>query len=391
MQVIRRDVVILGAGASGLMCAIQCGKRGRAVTVIDHAPRIGSKVLVSGGGRSNFSNSSVASEHYLSRNPHFCKSSLARFSPSDFIEMLKRHGIGHHEEDSGRFFLNRRSRDIVHMLREECTQAGVEIRLNCRIDDIGRERSYVVRTTQGLFLSASLVIATGGLSFPELGATGIGHRVARQFGLKVIPTSPGLVPFTFRAKDLHLFRRLSGISIDSEVRCEKQRFRGNVLFTHTGLSGPAILQASLYWRRGDTIIVDLVPERDILALFLKKYESRMEMKTLVSGFFPKRFARLWCDLNSGSKPMSCYSHGELRDIAHRLHHWQLVPVGTEGYKKAEVTIGGVDTAELSSRTMEARKQPGLYFVGEVVDVTGQLGGFNLHWAWASGHAAGQYA
>jgi predicted Rossmann fold flavoprotein len=242
-----------------------------------------------------------------------------------------------------------------------------------------------------MFLSGSLVVATGGLSFPELGATGIGHRIARQFGIEVIPTSPGLVPFTFGARDLELFHRLSGISVDSEVRCGKRRFRGNVLFTHKGLSGPAILQTSLYWRRGDTIIVDLVPETDILALFLEKYDSRMEIKTLLSGFFPKRLAGLWCDLHSGSKPMNRYSSRELRDIAQHLHNWELVPVGTEGYKKAEVTVGGVDTAELSSRTMEAKKVPGLYFTGEVVDITGQLGGYNLHWAWASGYAAGQYA
>jgi predicted Rossmann fold flavoprotein len=391
MPVIERDVVIIGAGASGLMCAIECGKRGRSVSVLEHAPRIGSKVLASGGGRSNFSNANAASEHYLSGNPHFCKSPLARFSAHDFIEILKKHGIGYHEEDSGRFFLNHSSRDIVHMLRKECDQAGVEFRLNCRIAGIEREDFFVVKTTHGMFLSGSLVVATGGLSFPELGATGIGHRIARQFGLEVVPTSPGLVPFIFGARDLDLFRQLSGISVDSEVRCGKRRFRGNVLFTHRGLSGPAILQTSLYWRRGDTVIVDLVPETDILALSLEKYDSRMEMKTFLSGFFPKRFAGLWCDLNSGSKPMNRHSPRELSDIAHRLHNWELVPVGTEGYKKAEVTIGGVDTTELSSRTMEARKQPGLYFIGEVVDVTGQLGGFNLHWAWASGHAAGQHA
>jgi predicted Rossmann fold flavoprotein len=386
-----RDVVIIGAGAAGLMCAIECGKRGRAVSVLDHAPRIGSKVLASGGGRSNFSNANAAPGHYLSRNPHFCKSALARFSPQDFVAMLKKHGIGYHEEDSGRFFLNRSSVEIVRMLRKECDDAGIEIRLNCRIARIGKEDSFVVETTQGMFLSGSLVVATGGLSFPELGATGIGHQIARQFRLGVTPTGPGLVPFTFGARDLDLFRQLSGISVDSEVRCGKRRFRGNVLFTHKGLSGPAILQTSLYWRRGNTIIVDLVPETDILALFLKKYDSRMEMKTFLSGFFPKRFAGLWCNLYSGSKPMNRYTSRELSDIAHRLHNWELVPLGTEGYKKAEVTVGGVDTAELSSRTMEARKVPGLYFIGEVVDVTGQLGGFNLHWAWASGYAAGQYA
>jgi predicted Rossmann fold flavoprotein len=386
-----RDVVIIGAGASGLMCAIECGKRGRSVSVLDHAPRIGSKVLVSGGGRSNFSNANVASEHYLSRNPHFCKSALARFSPGDFAAMLKKHGIAYHEEDSGRFFLNRGSGDIVRMLREECDDAGVEIRLNCRIAGIGKEDSFMVKTTHGMFLAGSLVVATGGLSFPELGATGIGHRIARQFGLEVIPTSPGLVPFTFGARDLDVFGRLSGIAVDSEVRCGKRRCRGNVLFTHRGLSGPAILQTSLYWRRGDPVVLDLVPETDILALFLEKCDNRMEMKTFLSGFFPKRLAGVWCDLHSGSKPMNRYSSRELRDIAHRLHNWKLVPAGTEGYKKAEVTIGGVDTAELSSRTMEAGKEPGLYFIGEVVDVTGELGGFNLHWAWASGYAAGQYA
>jgi predicted Rossmann fold flavoprotein len=391
MPVIERDVVIIGAGASGLMCAMECGKRGRSVSVIDHAPRIGSKVLASGGGRSNFSNAGAAAEHYLSRNPHFCKSALARFSPQDFLAMLKKHRIGYHEEDGGRFFLNRSSRDIVQMLGRECDRAGVEARLNCRVTGIGKEDSFVVKTTAGVFLSGSLVVATGGLSFPELGATGIGHRIARQFGLAVIPTSPGLVPFAFGARELDLFRRLRGISVDSEVRCGKRHFRGNVLFTHKGLSGPAILQNSLYWRREDAIIVDLVPEKDILALFLARCDSRMEMKTFLSGFFPKRLAWLWCDLHSGSKPMNRYSSRELRDIAHHLHNWKLVPVGTEGYKKAEVTIGGVDTAELSSRTMESGKQPGLYFIGEVVDVTGQLGGFNLHWAWSSGYAAGQYA
>jgi predicted Rossmann fold flavoprotein len=391
MPVIERDVVIIGAGASGLMCAIECGKRGRSVSVLDHAPRIGSKVLASGGGRSNFSNGNTVSEHYVSRNPHFCKSALARFSPHDFMEILKRHGIGYHEEDSGRFFLDRSSKDIVHMLRKECAEAGVELRLNCRIAGVEKKGSFVVRTGQGTFLSGSLIVATGGLSFPELGATGIGHRIARHFGLAVTRLSPGLVPFSFRPKDLQLSGLLSGISIDAAVSCGNHRFRGSILFTHRGLSGPAILQISLYWNKGDTVTVDLLPGTDILALFLEKYDSRMEMKNFLSGFFPKRFAELWCDLHSGSKPMNRYSQKELRDIAHLLHTWNILPEGTEGYRKAEVTVGGVDTSELSSQTMEARKVPGLYFIGEVVDVTGELGGFNLHWAWASGYAAGQYA
>ncbi len=391
MPVIERDVVIIGAGASGLMCAIECGKRGRSVSVLDHSPRIGSKVLASGGGRSNFSNGDAVSEHYVSRNPHFCKSALARFSPHDFMEMLKRHGIGYHEEDSGRFFLDRSSKDIVHMLRKECAEAGVELRLDCRIAGVEKKGSFVVRTGQGTFLSGSLVVATGGLSFPELGATGIGHRIARHFGLAVTRLSPGLVPFSFRPGDLQLSGLLSGISIDAAVSCGKHRFRGSILFTHRGLSGPAILQISLYWNKGDTVTVDLLPGTDILALFLEGYDSRMEMKNFLSGFFPKRFAELWCDLHSGSKPMNRYSQKELRDIARLLHNWNILPEGTEGYRKAEVTVGGVDTSELSSQTMEARKVPGLYFTGEVVDVTGELGGFNLHWAWASGYAAGQYA
>ncbi len=391
MQMIERDVVIIGAGASGLVCAMECGRRGRSVSVLDHAPRIGSKVLASGGGRSNFSNADAVSEHYVSQNPHFCKSALARFSPQDFMEMLKKHGIRYHEEDNGRFFLDRSSRDIVRMLKAECDDAGVEIRLNCRITGIDRKDFFIVRTTQGTFLSGSLVIATGGLSFPELGATGIGHGIARQFGLKLTPTGPALVPFVFSPGDKGLFGRLSGLSVYAEVRCGKRRFRGNVLFTHRGLSGPAILQISLYWRKGDSVVADLLPATDILALFLKKYDSRMEMKTVLSAFFPRRFAELWCDLHHGSRPLNTYPLKELRDISHGLHNWEFIPGGTEGYGKAEVTVGGVDTAELSSRTMEAAKVEGLYFIGEVVDVTGQLGGFNLHWAWASGYAAGQYA
>ncbi len=373
------------------MCALECGKRGRSVSVLDHASRIAGKVIASGGGRSNFTNADAASEHYLSQNPHFCKSALAGFSPRDFTAMLKKHGIAYHEEDSGRFFLNHGSGDIVHMLRRECSDAGVEVRLGCRIGGINRKDSFIVKTTQGTFIAGSLVVATGGLSFPELGATGIGHRIARQFGLKVTSLAPGLVPFTFGARDLELFRVLSGISFDAEVRCAGRRFRGNVLFTHKGLSGPAVLQISLYWSKGDKLIIDLLPETDILQLFLERRDSRVEMKNFLSAFFPRRFSELWCDIRNGSKPMNRYSLGELRDFAHRFHNWELVPKGTEGYGKAEVTVGGVDTTELSSKTMEARKVRGLYFIGEVVDMTGQLGGFNLHWAWASGFAAGQYA
>jgi predicted Rossmann fold flavoprotein len=391
MGVIERDVVVIGAGASGLMCAAECGKRGRSVAVLDHAPRTGSKILVSGGGRSNFSNENAAATHYLSRNPHFCKSALAGFSPGDFIELLRKHGIGFHEEDNGRYFLDRSSKEILRMFAKECDEAGVDVRLGCRITGVRKENTFAVKTTKGMFLARSLVVATGGLSYPELGATGMGHRIAREFGIRVTPLAPGLVPFSFGRRNMALFGDLSGISIEAEVRCKQHRFSGNVLFTHKGLSGPAILQSSLYWNSGDVIVIDLLPETDILALLLAKYDSRVEMKNFLSGFFPRRFAELWCGLHGGSRPVNSYSRRELRDMAHGLHNWELLPEGTEGFRKAEVTVGGVDTAELSSRTMESVKVPGLYFTGEVVDVTGQLGGFNLHWAWASGHAAGQYA
>jgi predicted Rossmann fold flavoprotein len=391
MNTIHRDVVIIGAGASGLMCAAVCGKRGRSVTVLDHAPRIAGKVLVSGGGRSNFANTGADCGLYLSENPDFCKSALARFGADDFTEMLRRRRIGYHEEDNGRLFLDRTSRELVHLLRRECDEAGVEIRLNCRIDGVGKDKGFVVKTSQGTFRSASLVVATGGLSFPQLGATGIGHRIARNFGLEVTSLRPGLVPFRFGPGNHELFRHLSGISVNAALSCAKRTFRGSILFTHQGLSGPAVLQVSLYWKERETVIIDLLPDENTEALLIERHGSNVEMRNFLAGFFPKRFAEKWSALSGGSRPMNRYSLRELKDIAGRLHNWQLVPEGTEGYKKAEVTVGGVDTKGLSSKTMESVKVPGLYFVGEVVDITGQLGGLNLQWAWASGHAAGQYA
>ncbi len=361
------------------------------MTVLDHAPRIAGKVLASGGGRSNFANIDADCGHYLSGNPAFCRSALARFGAHDFSGMLKRHDIMYHEEGGGRLFLDRSSRDIVHMLKKECDEAGAEIRLNCPIAGVEKHDTFVVKTGQGTFRSESLVVATGGLSFPELGATGLGHRLARSFGLRVTQLRPGLVPFRFGPADNEQFRRLSGISVDAAVCCGKRTFRGSILFTHRGLSGPAVLQASLYWREGETVVIDLLPERDAEALLLERHGSKMEMRNFLAGFFPKRFAERWSDLSGGSRPLNRYSMRELKDVAVRLHNWELTPEGTEGYKKAEVTMGGVDTNEISSKTMEAVKVRGLYFIGEVVDVTGQLGGFNLLWAWASGHAAGLYA
>ena len=388
---VKKDVIVIGAGASGLMCAAECGKRGRSVLVLDHAERMGSKILISGGGRCNFTNLHVTDGHYLSENPHFCKSALARFTPQDMLSLARKHGIRYYEKEAGQLFCVKSSRDILTMLRSECDRAGVEMLLACRVTEIQKTGAFLVATDQGTFQSVSLVIATGGLSYPGLGASGFGHGIARQFGLRVTEVKPALVPLVFSGRDQKIFRDLAGISLDAAVLCGDSRFRGNILFTHRGVSGPAILQASLYWRPGIPILIDLLPGIDVPAAFNTKRQSTMEMRILLNQFFPKRFVQAWCDLYLTSKPISQYSDRELRLIANQLHSWMIRPNATEGYKSAEVTAGGVDTVELSSKTMESKKAPGLYFIGEVLDVTGYLGGYNLHWAWASGHAAGQYA
>ncbi len=385
------DVIIIGAGASGLLCAFECGKRGRSVLVLDHAERTGSKIRISGGGRSNFTNLNMAPDHYLSRNRHFCKSALARFTPRHILSLAEKHGIRYYEKEAGQIFCVRSSREIVSMLEKECEQAGVEMRLKCRVRDIGKTGNFFITTDQGPLHADSLVIATGGLSYSDLGASGFGHDTARRFGLNVTALRPALVPFVFHARDRRIFQDLAGISLDATVSCGLRRFRGNILFTHRGLSGPAALQASLFWDPEEPLKIDLFPETDILAVFLSRRQSTMEMQNLLTGYFPKRFSRTWCDHRAGSKPINQYSDKELKEIAGGMRAWEIIPKGTEGYKTAEVTAGGVDTDELSSKTMESKKAPGLYFIGEVMDVTGQLGGYNLHWAWASGHAAGQYA
>ncbi|RJQ50241.1 MAG: NAD(P)/FAD-dependent oxidoreductase [Nitrospiraceae bacterium] len=385
-----RDVIIIGAGAAGLMCAIEAGKRGRKVLVLDHAYKPGQKIRVSGGGNCNFTNINTRPLHYISRNPHFCKSALSRFTPSDFIELLKKHHIGYHEKELGQMFCNEGSVAILNMLRKECEAAGVELHTNCRISEINKQSPFKVMTASGTFLSGSLVIATGGLSYPKLGASGFGHRIAEKFGLKLTPLKPALVPLLFSRKDLVVFNKLSGVSVKVKVGSNSKEFYGNMLFTHKGLSGPAILQISSYWNNGDTIHVDLLPDIDVLKVLAENRRSRMEMKNLLSRYFPKRFIQIWCEMYIRSKPVCQYSDMELEDISGRLKDWKIKPSGTEGYNTAEVTLGGVDTDELSSRTMEAKKVQGLYFAGEVIDVTGQLGGYNLQWAWSSGYAAGQY-
>jgi predicted Rossmann fold flavoprotein len=387
----KKDVIIIGAGASGLFCAIECGKRGRSVLVLDHAGCVGSKVLVSGGGRCNFTNLHVTAEHYFSSNPHFCRSALARFTPQDMLSLLKRHEIAYYEKEAGQLFCVRSSREIVEMLRNECRSAGVEVEPACRIDGISKKETFVVDTNRETFLSDSLVVATGGLSYPDLGASPLGHELAVQFGLKLTGLKPALVPFTFSAHDRKAFQDLAGISLDASVSCGGRRFPGSILFTHRGLSGPAVLQASTYWNKGERIVIDLLPNAEFAVHFAAERRSRMELHTLLGQYFPRRFAETWCGLFVPSKPIIQYSEKELKSIEHLLHTWVVTPSGTEGYSRAEVTAGGVDTEGISSKTMEAKKVQGLYFIGEVLDVTGHLGGYNLHWAWASGHAAGQFA
>jgi hypothetical protein len=384
------DIVVIGAGAAGLMCAIEAGKRGRKVLVIDHAGKAGQKISISGGGKCNFTNINVGPEHYISQNRHFCKSALSRFTPDDFMSLLKKHRVTYHEKEMGRLFCSEGSVRIVNMINKECAEAGVDIRLNCRITAISRHGIFEIRTNKGTFRCQSLVIATGGLSYASLGASGFGHRIAEKFGIKVTSLSPALVPLTFNRKDAAAFSELSGISVRARVGCNKKEFYGDMLFTHKGLSGPAVLQMSSYWNNKDAIKIDLLPDIDIVKDLIEKRKSRIEMKNLLAMHFPKRFISKWCETYISSKPMYQYADREIEGIVERLKSWEIKPAGTEGYSKAEVTLGGVDTDELSSKTMEAKKVPGLYFIGEVLDVTGQLGGYNLQWAWSSGYAAGQY-
>jgi hypothetical protein len=386
----KKDVIVIGGGAAGLFCAIEAGKRGRRVLVLEHADRVGKKIAISGGGRCNFTNVYSTAQNFLSANPSFVKSALARYSPQDFIALVEKHGIAYHEKKLGQLFCDDSSRRIIEMLLDECASANVEIRLNCLVRRVEKEAAFILETNQGRFESDSLVVATGGLSVPPLGATDFGYRLARQFGLRIRETRPALVPLTFASAALQDLKALSGISIDALVACNGIDFRENILLTHRGLSGPAILQISSYWKKGDALSIDLLPGRDAREILTARHQSEMELANLLSQYLPRRFAHAWCDLYAPSRPLKSYSTKEIEEVARGLRAWHLKPDGTEGYRKAEVTLGGVDTGELSSKTMEARKAHGLYFIGEVVDVTGHLGGHNFQWAWASGFAAGQY-
>ncbi|MDR3567340.1 MAG: NAD(P)/FAD-dependent oxidoreductase [Syntrophobacteraceae bacterium] len=384
------EVIIIGAGASGLMCAIEAGKRGRSVLVLDHCEKPARKILVSGGGRCNFSNRVMGPEHYISQNPDFVTSALSRFTPPDFLALLESHGIGYQEREEGRLFCNESASEIARMLRSECERAGVRLQFNCRVSEMIKTDGFRIETDKGIFTSESLVIATGGLSYPQLGAGNFGYLAAKQFEMRVTKLRPALTPLRFSPEDARVFGRLAGVSIASRVSQGDTCFQGNLLFTHNGVSGPAILQISAYWDQLSSLRVDLLPGLDIYSVLIEKRRSKTLLSTLLAQYLPKRFVKLWCDLHGAAKPINQYPTNEIESIARSLHGWALCAEGPEGFNKAEVTLGGVDTVDLSSRTMESKKAPGLYFVGEVVDVTGRLGGYNLHWAWASGHAAGQF-
>jgi predicted Rossmann fold flavoprotein len=385
--------VIIGAGAAGLMCAVTAAERGRRVLLIDHSNKAGKKILMSGGGRCNFTNMYAEPANFASQNPHFCKSALARYTPWDFIAMVSKHGVPYHEKKLGQLFCDSTSKDILKMLLDECQQAGADLRLDTSVQQIEKtEAGYSLSTDMGQIASSSLVVATGGLSIPTLGATGFGYQIARQFGHNVLSTRAGLVPFTSSGQLKDVCIELSGTSVDCVVSCNGESFRENILFTHRGLSGPAILQISSFWHPGDVVEINLLPDRDALEWLQGQQAARpnSELKTVLGDVFSKKMAALLADRWFASKPMKQYTPAGLRDVADKLGAWRVAPAGTEGYRTAEVTLGGVDTREVSSKTMESLKSPGLYFIGEVLDVNGHLGGFNFQWAWASGHAAAQF-
>ena len=392
------DVLIVGAGAAGLMCAANAAARGRKVVVVDHANKVGKKILMSGGGRCNFTNMEVLPKHYLSANEHFCKSALARFTQWDFIGLVLKHGVAYHEKKLGQLFCDNKAQDILDMLLDECAQAGASIYTHSEIQTITAlspeklPARYQVVTSLGEVLCESLVIATGGLSIPTMGATGFGYQVAEQFGLALKPRTAGLVPFTLSPAQLEQFKECVGNAAEVRVTCGEQSFAENILFTHRGLSGPAILQISSYWQPGQTLVIDLLPAVNLVEYLIQQQQARPKvlLTTLMGELLTKSIAQCFCAQVSEIKPVNQYTPREIQAIADVFHRWEIMPAGTEGYRTAEVTLGGVDVDCLSSKTMEAKMQPGLFFIGEVVDVTGHLGGFNFQWAWASGFAAAQF-
>ena len=387
------DVVVLGAGAAGMMCALEAGRRGRRVVLLDHAERVGKKILISGGGRCNFTNIHCRPENFLSENPHFAKSALARFTPADIIAMVEQHGIRYHEKTLGQLFCDRSAHDFVAMLERECADAGVRVIVGARILSVMRAGHFRVETTETSFEAEAVVVATGGLSIPKMGATGFGYSLAEQFGLRIVECRPGLVPLVFSAEDRERWCDLAGVSAEvvatAGVRQRRAGFQEKMLVTHRGLSGPAILQASSYWRPGERITLDLAPNVDVMAPLLTRNARRDAAAAVLAirAILPARMAERWLAIHEPAD----WTNASLAAMEQQLHAWRIMPAGTEGYAKAEVTAGGVDTAELDAKTMQSRKVPGLYFIGEAVDVTGWLGGYNFQWAWASGASAGRAA
>ncbi|WP_082542820.1 NAD(P)/FAD-dependent oxidoreductase [Rhodanobacter sp. Root561] len=389
------DVLIIGAGAAGLMCAIAAGQRGRRVLVVDHANKVGKKILMSGGGRCNFTNMGTTPANYLSANPHFAKSALARYTPWDFIALVEKHRIAYHEKELGQLFCDDSSKQIVRMLLDECAAAGVTVEASCGVQRVRKTpEGFSVHTARGEVHAESLVVASGGLSIPSMGASGFGYELARQFGHQVLPVRAGLVPLTLSGKHQEHYQDLAGVALPVvESRVGRQSFRAGLLFTHRGISGPAILQISSYWQPGDDLRIDLLPDSDVGAHLVEQRAARplAELKTVLGDLLPKRLAQRLCEQWFENRPMRQYRDAELVQVGTQLNAWPITASGTEGYRTAEVTLGGVDTDGISSSTMQSKLVPGLYFIGEVVDVTGWLGGYNFQWAWASGQAAGAVA
>ncbi|MEE9339261.1 MAG: NAD(P)/FAD-dependent oxidoreductase [Methylococcaceae bacterium] len=390
----KTDVVVIGAGASGLMCAIEAGKRGRRVLVLDSANKPGKKILMSGGGRCNFTNYSIEPENFISQNPHFCKSALSRFTQWDFLALIDQYNIPFHERRHGQLFCNDSAKDILNMLLAECEIAQVTIQLNCTILEITQlsDNKFQLKTDKKIIQCQSLVTATGGLSIPKMGATAFGYQIANQFNINIQPVSAGLVPFTLQPNDKDSFSKLSGIAVPCAVSNERQTFTENILFTHRGLSGPVILQISSYWQVGERITVNFLPNKNVISLLKEKRseKTKNQVKNILSDFLPKRLLEVLIDQKLLTISIQDISNQQMSEIANNIEQWKIKPSGTEGYRTAEVTLGGVDCTAISSKTMESNSVSGLYFIGEVVDVTGWLGGYNFQWAWSSGWCAGQY-
>ena len=397
----RMDVLIIGAGAAGMMCAICAAQRGRSVYLIDHSAKLAEKIRISGGGRCNFTNLNTGPDNFISTNPHFCCSALARYTPQHFIAWLNENGIAYHEKKLGQLFCDTGSEAIIALLKKECDATGVKLLMSCSVEEISRNKDFEIHTNRGKFHAQSLVIATGGLSIPKIGATPFGYKIAQQFSIPVTKLKPGLVPLSFHPEEWADYAALSGISVDAVVSYGKQAFRENLLITHRGLSGPVILQISSYWEHGQPLHINLLPDQDMHDVFMQQHGNAMLLTNFLAQYLPKRFIEVWFKqlstkiiLASGNNfsennSFNHYSEKDLALLADKLHDWQIIPTGTLGYAKAEVTCGGVDTHALSSKTMQSNDVPGLFFIGEVMDVTGHLGGYNFQWAWASGYAAGQ--